>query len=126
MRFEKGDELVSTLGWYKLIMNDIDCSMNVHKFNESLASYTPTNQKITSNSSVTCSHFRILERSIVTNASVTLFQLSASNLSRVYLIIDDTGVARFIGHRNPSIFPSDYVQIIVGNFSQPNALVSIL
>lgn len=126
MRFERGDELVSTLGWYKLIMNDTDCSMNVYKFNESLASYAPTNQKIALSTSVTCSHFRILERSIVTNASATLFQLSASNLSKVYFIIDDTGVARFIGYRNPSIIPSDYVQVIAANFSQPNALVSIL
>ena len=81
MKFEKDDELVSTLGWYKLMMNDTDCSMNVYKFNETLSSYLPTNQKIGSNFSVSCTYFQVLDRS--TNASVTLFELSQPNLSRV-------------------------------------------
>ena len=30
MRLSKGDELISTLGLFKLIMNDLDCSLNLY------------------------------------------------------------------------------------------------
>jgi hypothetical protein len=126
MQMTKGDELISTLGLYKLIMNDVDCSLNFYKFDPSSVSYLATNQKITPNNTNSCAYFQVLDRSIVTNASTVFLQLTSSNLSKLYLIIDDTAVVRFIGIKNPSNTPSDYEQVTLNNYSQPNKFVSIL
>jgi hypothetical protein len=125
VRLSKGDELISTLGLFKLAMNDLDCSLNLYKFDQIASLYQSTNQKFTLNVTGSCGYFQVLERSLITNTS-TFLQLSASNLSKVYLIIDDTATLRFIGIKNPSNGPSDYVQIALSNYSQPNPLISIL
>lgn len=106
-----GDELVSVLGLYKLVMSDADCSLNFYKFNTTTSLYASLNQKITLNQSgsiTPCSYIQVLDRSIVTNASTIFLQLATSNLSRLYLIIDDTAIVRFIGIKNPSNTPNDY------------------
>lgn len=32
MKLQKGDELISTLGYYKIALNEIDCSLALFKF----------------------------------------------------------------------------------------------
>lgn len=108
-------------------MNDIDCSLNLYKFDQNSSIYFNTNQKYTPNISTgSCTYFQVIDRTVITNKA-TFLQLSTSNLSKSYLIIDDTATLRFIGIRNPSNIPENGMQItLTNNYSQPNTLISIL
>jgi hypothetical protein len=32
MKLQKGDEIISTLGYFKVVLNEIDCSLALFKF----------------------------------------------------------------------------------------------
>lgn len=109
----RGDELISTLGLFKVIMNDTDCSLNLFKFDRPSSTYVTASQRFTGNYSGSCSYLKMVDQRIVTDQGKTFLQLASSNLSRIYLIIDDSAVLRLIGHKNPAgnPGPSDFEQI---------------
>jgi hypothetical protein len=113
MQLNKGDELISTLGFFKLIMNDDDCSLNFYKFDAKSLTFTSMKAKYSGNINGSCSYLKIIDHRILTNSSNVFLQLSSSNLSKIYLIIDDNAILRFIGLKSPSgnVNPSDYEQI---------------
>jgi hypothetical protein len=128
MQLSKGDELVSTLGLFKLVLNDADCSLNFYQFDPKSLSYASMGKRYTGNFNGTCAYLKIVDHSILTNASAVYLQLSSSNLSKVYLVIDDNAVIRFIGIKNPqgNLSPVDYEQIAYNNYYQPNTFVYLL
>lgn len=105
-------------------MNDVDCSLNLYRFDRNSSIYLFTNQKFTTNTSIgSCAYFQVIDRTLITDKT-TFLQLSASNLSKAYLIIDDVATLRFIGIKNPS---ENGMQItLTSNYSQPSTLISIL
>lgn len=107
-------------------MNDSDCSLNYYQFSLANSSYLPMNRKVTPNNTNACSYLQVMDRSIVTNTSAIFLQLSSSNLSRAYFIIDDNAILRFIGILNPSESPSDVLQTIINTNLQSNKYVFLL
>ena len=45
VRLNEGDEIVSTLGLYKLVFISNDCSFNFYQFNKASQNYIPLSQK---------------------------------------------------------------------------------
>lgn len=109
----RGDELISTLGLFKVIMSDTDCSLNLYKFDSKSLAYITVSQRFTGNYNGSCSYLKMVDQRIITDQGKAFLQLASSNLSRIYLIIDDSAVLRLIGHKNPSgnPGPSDFEQI---------------
>jgi ABC-type transport system involved in Fe-S cluster assembly fused permease/ATPase subunit len=101
-----GDEIISTLGAFKLVLTANDCALNLQSFDKATSIYTASNRKFQGSYQGACSHLKIVDNKILANGSNVFWQLSASNLSKAYLSLDDNAVIRFVGLKNPNGNPS--------------------
>lgn len=60
---------MSTLGLFKLIMNDNDCSLNFHKFDKIIQNYTSMNKSYSGNIKGSCSYLSLTNNRILANNS---------------------------------------------------------
>ncbi len=108
-RFGKADELVSTLGQYKLTLRESDCSLGFYKFDKNIQNYTSLNKTYSGNVRGPCTHLLIVNNRLITNTLTVFLELSSSNLRQAYFLIDDHAVLRFIGIKDASgVGPLDF------------------
>lgn len=96
---KEGDDIVSTLGYYKLAFISNDCSLNLYRFSNSTQSYELALGKYKGNYSGSCKWLNVIQNKIVTDTSKIFLSLSSTS-DDAYLIIDDIGIIRFIGTPN--------------------------
>ena len=92
----EGDEIISTLGLYKMTFHSNDCSFNFQRFNKNSQVYENITNKYQGLLQNGCLWVEIQGSQIVTDTGNIFVELTV-NTSRSYLIIDDLGTLRFIG-----------------------------
>ena len=96
---KEGDEIVSTLGYYKLALLSNDCSLNLYRFSYSSQSYELAQAKYKGNYIGSCKSLSVTQNKIVTDTSQIFLSLSA-NADNAYFIIDDLGIIRLVASPN--------------------------
>ena len=102
-QFKEGDQIVSTLGLYKVVLSSQDCSLNFHKFNEASQNYQPLQNNYQGNYQGACQWLTIIGSGIQTDTGQSFLKLSSNFTSQISLLIDDAGSLRLIGLQSSSI-----------------------
>ena len=97
VQIKEGDEIISTLGLYKIAFISNDCSFNFYKFNQASLQYLPLANKFQGDYQGKCLWLQGRKDSIVTDTGQIFLQFSINTTSRSYLIVDDLGNLRFVG-----------------------------
>lgn len=128
IQLKEGDEVLSTLGMFKISLISNDCSLNFYQFKESSQAYEPMNNKYSGNYQGSCQWLTIQNHQVITDTGRSFLALPVDNYTRTYLIVDDTNTLRLIGIKTPSLgLPAvDFAEVKFSNYSQSSQFIKVL
>jgi len=103
IRLTTSDEIISTLGFFKLSLNSNDCSLLFWRWEDPTQSYIQNQVKYVGNQQGSCQWLTVSSNKIVTDTGATFLSLTANNTIKTYLMVDDTGVMRLIGIKSSAV-----------------------
>ena len=127
-RLTPQDQLISTLGLFKLLLNSNDCSLMFWRWDDPTQSYLQAQVKYIGNQNGSCQWLTVTGNRVVTDTGAIFLSLSSNNTAKTYLMVDDAGTLRLIGILNVSIgLPAtDFQEFKFTNNSQSSQYLIIL